>query len=137
MIYAARSYSLISPPRTNGDAVQELAPVAQVETLIAPPSQPGVIAVPAVRQSRLHAAHVGSPFVGRAGATPLAALETEYAENAFPALPVREGEYVFVWFARFTGQQQLDAYLAANPGSSIGGKVSVLQLSPTQRSLLR
>jgi hypothetical protein len=30
----------------------------------------------------------------------VAVLSTEYAVNDFPALPVREGEHAFVWFAR-------------------------------------
>lgn len=36
------------------------------------------------------------------GAHVLAALKTEPAVNTFPALPVREGEHVFVWLSRFT-----------------------------------
>src|SRR5437879_13653577 len=42
------------------------------------------------------------PEVSSSGATVLAFLVTEQSENTFPALPVREGENVFVWFARFT-----------------------------------
>ena len=39
------------------------------------------------------------PVVADAGASVLAFLVTEHSENTFPALPVREGENVFVWFA--------------------------------------
>jgi len=30
---------------------------------------------------------------------PIASFETEHAENTFPALPVRTGESVVVWFS--------------------------------------
>ena len=63
---------------------------------------------------------------------PLATFTTEYAENTFPALPVRAGEHAFVWFARFDDQAALDRHLAsADPAAT------VLELAPTSRSLLR
>jgi quinol monooxygenase YgiN len=63
---------------------------------------------------------------------PLATFTTEYAENTFPALPVRTGVHAFVWFARFDDQAGLDKYLAsADPATT------VLELAPTSRSLLR
>ncbi|NZA25025.1 NIPSNAP family protein [Luteimonas sp. SJ-92] len=34
------------------------------------------------------------------GAALLGAFASEHARNSFPALPVREGEHVFAWFAR-------------------------------------
>ncbi len=49
----------------------------------------------------------------------IAALETIDVENNFPALPVREGENLFVWFRRGA---IADAYL---------------RLAPTERSTLR
>jgi quinol monooxygenase YgiN len=63
---------------------------------------------------------------------PLATFTTEYAENTFPALPVREGEHAFVWFARFGDQAALDEHLAAADPAT-----TVLALAPTARSLLR
>lgn len=75
------------------------------------------------------------PALIEAGATPLACLQTEPAENTFPALPVRTGENVFVWLARFPGQAHLDDYLR-QPGSSAGAPQR-LRLAPTARSLLR
>jgi len=63
---------------------------------------------------------------------PLAAFTTEYAENTFPGLPVRAGEHVFVWFARFDDQAALDKHLAA-----VDPATTVLELAPTTRSLLR
>lgn len=43
------------------------------------------------------------PLLDKTGAPPLVRLCTEYAENNFPALPVRTGEHTFVWFAAFGG----------------------------------
>lgn len=42
-----------------------------------------------------------NPVLAEIGARPLAWLQTEYAENTFPKLPVRTGEHVAVWLARF------------------------------------
>ena len=42
-----------------------------------------------------------APALAEAGVLPIARLETEAAENTFPRLPVRTGEHVFLWFARF------------------------------------
>jgi hypothetical protein len=84
----------------------------------------------------------GRPLLTERGAAPLAWLQTEYAENTFPALPVRTGEHVFAWFARFPGQDHLDAYLRAPAFSPalagmITGEPQRLRLAPTGRSLLR
>jgi hypothetical protein len=82
------------------------------------------------------------PLRAGGGAAPLAWLQTEYAENTFPALPVRTGEHVFAWLARFPSQGHLDTYLRA-PGLSpalagmITGEPQRLRLVPTARSLLR
>jgi len=84
-----------------------------------------------------------------AGASILAYFVTEDSENTFPALPVREGENVFVWLARFNDQTAYELYVAA-PGRAprwrdgISGQLArrlkrapeVLKLSPTARSLL-
>ena len=40
------------------------------------------------------------PLLAATGADPIARLRTEYAENNFPALPVRK-EHAFVWFSSF------------------------------------
>jgi len=59
---------------------------------------------------------------------------TEYAENDFPALPVRTGVHAFVTFSRFDSVEALDAHATpARPGV----QVHRLRLSPTPRSLLR
>jgi hypothetical protein len=41
-----------------------------------------------------------------AGAPVLAYFVTEPAANNFPALPVREGENVFIWFSREINQEE-------------------------------
>jgi hypothetical protein len=74
------------------------------------------------------------PALIEAGATPLACLQTEHAENTFPALPVRTGENVFASLARFPSEGDLDGYLR-QAGSS--GAPQQLRLAPTARSLLR
>jgi NIPSNAP len=62
----------------------------------------------------------------------LAYFVTETAANSFPALPVREGESVFVWFSQethFDLPSAITARLSARPQR--------LRLSPTARSRLR
>ena len=53
-------------------------------------------------------------LIGR-GASILATFVTEERANDFPALPVREGEHVFVWFSRFDDQS---AYEAGHPATT-------------------
>jgi len=90
------------------------------------------------------------PVLTGAGATPLACLQTEHAENTFPALPVRTGENVFAWFARFPGPALLDDHLRQIERSAewrdrvlpalsalITGAPQRLRLAPTARSQLR
>lgn len=90
------------------------------------------------------------PVLTGAGAAPLAWLQTEYAENTFPALPVRAGEHVFAWLARFPSPDHLAAHLrelACSPAwhdrvlpalaGMITGEPQRLRLAPTGRSLLR
>ena len=79
------------------------------------------------------------------GAPTLAYFVTTSAANNFPALPVREGENVFVWFSRFqdqTAYEDHEAELRQRPEVSAGlarcltRETEVLRLSPTARSLL-
>ena len=89
------------------------------------------------------------PAVTHAGARVLATYSTEYAANTWPRLPVRTGEHVFAWFARFDGEAAWTAYreaLVAQPGwrdiavrlaRRLQGPPQVLRLSPTPRSRLR
>jgi quinol monooxygenase YgiN len=90
------------------------------------------------------------PALAEAGAEPLACLQTEYAENTFPALPVRTGEHAFVWFARFSSTAQAAAFEDRLSGAGYwqekalprlsamaAGAPERLRLAPTARSLLR
>ncbi|WP_433178253.1 NIPSNAP family protein [Actinoallomurus sp. CA-150999] len=94
--------------------------------------------------------HQVRPVLAETGATPLACLQTEHAENTYPALPVRTGENVFVWFARFADQADLTAHLRRlehsrawheqvlpHLSATITGEPQRLTLTPTARSLLR
>ena len=89
------------------------------------------------------------PALIESGASILAYYVSEHSENTFPALPVREGENVFVWFARFNDPAAYERYLldlAQSPrwrdGISkeltqrLNRPPEVLKLSPTARSLL-
>jgi len=89
------------------------------------------------------------PAVTGSGATVLAYFMTEHSENTFPALPVREGENVFVWFARFDDPAAYERHIAALSHSPhwrdqiskelanrLKRKAEILKLSPTTRSLL-
>ena len=90
------------------------------------------------------------PVLTGAGATPLACLQTEHAENTFPALPVRTGENVFAWLARFPGPAALDDHLRQiercadwrdhvlpELSALVTGASQQLRLAPTARSQLR
>jgi hypothetical protein len=53
------------------------------------------------------------PAVIGSGATVLAYFMTEHSENTFPALPVREGENVFVWLAHFNDPVAYERHIGA------------------------
>ena len=89
------------------------------------------------------------PLIADAGASVIAYFASEHSENTFPALPVREGENVFVWFSRFNDPVSYELHLAALARSQRWrGEISeelarrlkrtpeILKLSPTARSLL-
>jgi quinol monooxygenase YgiN len=89
------------------------------------------------------------PVLANTGASIAAYFVTESSAYTFPALPVREGEHVFVWFSRFSDQAAYEQHLTGLARSRPWrGEVSealacrlkrppeVLRLSPTARSLL-
>jgi hypothetical protein len=87
-------------------------------------------------------AHVDTtlrPALAAAGGPPIAFLQTEYAANTFPALPVREGEHAFVWLSRFDGPAELNAHCGqiGPVVSELPGVLQHLRLAPTVRSWLR
>jgi hypothetical protein len=84
------------------------------------------------------------PALARQGAQVVATFATEHSENTFPALPVREGEAVFVALLRFDTLARHEAFRSASDASltdEIEQRViappQVLRLQPTARSLLR
>jgi NIPSNAP protein len=90
------------------------------------------------------------PVLRDSGASILAYFITESSENTFPALPVREGERVFVWFSRFRDEAAYEDHAIALVRSPSWRDVvlkelacrlkdppEVLRLSPTARSQLR
>jgi len=90
------------------------------------------------------------PVATTLGATICAYFVTENSENTFPALPVRAGENVFVWFSTFQDSAAYENYVAVLSQSErwrdeVSGGLKryldrapeVLKLSPTARSQLR
>ena len=73
------------------------------------------------------------PALVNAGSTLLATFVTEHATNTFPNLPFREGEDVFVWFARFADRASYERYLAGRHASRLQPS-EVLLLAPTATS---
>lgn len=90
------------------------------------------------------------PVLAETGGEPLAYLRSEHAANTFPALPVRTGEEVFVWFTRFADESRMESHLdrlersrrwreEVLPAASAwwAGSPERLRLAPTARSLMR
>ncbi|MGN6635740.1 MAG: NIPSNAP family protein [Oryzihumus sp.] len=90
------------------------------------------------------------PLLTEVGAPPLASLQTEYAENTFPKLPVRTGENVFVHVTAFPGPDRHREHpdgLASRADwrrevvpeltERLVRRPELLRLTPTSRSALR
>lgn len=95
-------------------------------------------------------ARAAAPALTETGATILAAYATEYSPNNYPRLPIREGEHVFVWFARFADVAAYEEHRAALARSRrwsddiagalaqrLDGASEVRRLVPTARSRIR
>lgn len=90
-----------------------------------------------------------APALAGAGARVLGHYVTETAANTYPRLPVREGEFVSVWFCAYPDQAactQTHARLDASTewrralaqwNDGLVAAPEVLQLAPTPRSLIR
>jgi NIPSNAP len=89
------------------------------------------------------------PSLASAGMSILATYVTEHSANTFPALPVREGDDVFVWLAMFADEddharsrsvlEQATSWrnvVLPALGGYLDGPVETLRLTPTARSLL-
>jgi hypothetical protein len=90
-----------------------------------------------------------APLVKDAGAAVIGRFVTESSTNTFPALPVREGEQVFVFFSVFRDGAAYERYLAELGRSRrwkggtekallarLNRPPETLRLSPTPRSLI-
>jgi len=90
-----------------------------------------------------------APVLTKSGASILSYFVTEESPNTFPALPVREGEQVFVWFSSFRDQAAYDEHVAVLAREEewhdqvwkpmvrrLKAAPSVLKLAPTARSLV-
>jgi len=90
------------------------------------------------------------PALMEADASILAFFVTEDSPNTFPALPVREGEYVFIWFAGFQDQAAYERHvdmlaeskvwkdeISKSLNRKLKRKPEILRLTPTSRSRLR
>jgi NIPSNAP len=75
------------------------------------------------------------PAVMDRGGVVLALFVSEPSVNTFPALPIRENENVFVWFAGF-GNSAGDIDLSHDHAPCVTGPPQVLRLVPTARSRL-
>jgi hypothetical protein len=91
--------------------------------------------------------NVLGPEFASAGAAILSCFTTENTPNNYPALPVREGKQVFIWFGLFRDYAAYQFYAAALAGSQewrstvsdklaarITGVPQELRLTPTARS---
>ena len=91
--------------------------------------------------------HTLKPEFIHNGATILGSFVSEHSANTFPALPVREGENVFVWFSLFADESAYEQYLVALEKSApwrdrikpallprLKKAPEVLRLTPTARS---
>jgi quinol monooxygenase YgiN len=90
-----------------------------------------------------------APALTKSGTSILSYFVTEESANTYPALPVREGEQVFVWFSRFRDQAAYDEHVAALARDQqwhnqvwepmlcrLKADPEVLKLAPTARSLV-
>jgi quinol monooxygenase YgiN len=81
------------------------------------------------------------PLLRASGADVRARFATERSTNNYPALPVREGENVFVWLSLFADQRARNEHVEAIDlrtllGNQLAGDPDVWRLDPTSRSLL-
>jgi hypothetical protein len=84
------------------------------------------------------------PAFEKAGGRTLGYFVTDSSPNNFPALPLREGEQIFIWFTAFATEGQAAAHLASDEWGAISRELSprlsgapeILRLSPTSRSAL-
>ena len=145
---------LLKPEHTDADLPVAAAPrrPAMGESASAGALCIGICALNAPAEAGFAARfdHQLMPLLRRHGAQLLARYVTDASENTFPRLPVREGERVFVWVARFDDVAALEAHLAALRADAawrdaitaamleeLQQAPELLRLVPTARSELR
>jgi len=119
---------LLRPVQSHDPCWEPGQDIALVEVVVRP------IARGDEEQELEHVAEQVMPAVKRAGGSPLATLVTEPATNGFPALPVREDEFVVVTLAGFDDAAHHARY--RDLVAPRDGGVHVLRLTPTSRSRL-
>ncbi len=91
------------------------------------PGGPAIVATLAFGEDASFYEDRRDALLAAAGPEAFGLLQTEYADNTFPALPVRTGEHVLMWFTR-----------SPAPLPHIDGvRTHQLRLSPTSRSRIR
>ncbi|MBB5778304.1 NIPSNAP family protein [Nonomuraea jabiensis] len=78
-----------------------------------------------------------APVLAEAGVPPVACLETEHSENNFPRHPIRTGENVFVWFARFDAAEEEREVDLPMVKPRLTAAPERILLHPTARSAMR
>ncbi|MFI7706257.1 NIPSNAP family protein [Nonomuraea sp. NPDC049480] len=79
-----------------------------------------------------------APVLAEAGVPVVASFESEHSENTYPLLPVRSGENVFVWFARFdTPEDEREVDLPPMLKERLTAAPQRHRLRPTARSAMR
>lgn len=79
-----------------------------------------------------------APVLAEAGVPVVASFESEHSENTYPLLPVRSGENVFVWFARFdTPEDEREVDLPPMLKERLTAVPQRHRLRPTARSAMR
>lgn len=114
------------PPPPSDEAPVDGTLVASIVYLTAPVDADFV---------KLTGTHLRASLAG-VGAPLLAELVSADAENTFPALPVREGEHVYVWLSTGAALEVATLWPAAAE-ARFALAPEILRLSPTARSLLR
>lgn len=128
--------------RARGAMASGPRPAARLEAVVCPVEAHAEDQVRRWFETRL------APRLRAEGAEVLGSFLTETAVNNFPRLPVREGERVFVWFARFDSAAALAGWESRRESlgewrrdeaalrAMLAGPPTVLRLAPTARSRL-
>jgi hypothetical protein len=133
---ATPASGLAPDPRHRPPPGARAGAAGMIAATICPLSPSGAAAFPAYFERELE------PALRAAGADVLAAFSTEHSPNTFPALPVREGEEVFVWLSRFAEQSAHADHVArldlpSTLAPHVEAPPETWRLTPTSRSLVR